>query len=110
MDITKELEDVQEQIKEISTDFVDSRGKAQISNLIDKIENRQKMPNFVSTIKVTGVKEPVKVEYLTFLKGIITEAEGITPEEIKTLKKLEKRQVALKVLIEMSKDGEKSEE
>ena len=95
MDIKSELAKVENQINKLSKDYVNTRGRAQITNLLDKVENRRKLPNFVSKIEVDG--KPVSVDMVTFLKGINTDVpEKDTPQ----LKKLEKKQIALALLLE----------
>jgi hypothetical protein len=95
MDIKKELEKVDKEINGLSKNFVNTRGRAQIANLLDKVEKRQKLPNFVSVIEIDG--KPQNVDMVTFLKGIDTE---VPEKEAPKLKKLEKRQIALALLLE----------
>ena len=97
MDIKSELEKVEKQIKKLSKNFVNTRGRAQIANLIDKVEKRGKLPNFISMVEVDG--KPVSVDMLTFLKGINTDAPEKDADAAK-LKKLEKKQIALSLLLE----------
>ena len=97
MDINQELKKVTDSINKLAKDYVDTRGKAQIANLTDKVSVRHKMPNFVSSIQVEGMEKPIAVDILTFLSGINTDVpEKHAPE----LKKLEKRKIALSLLLE----------
>lgn len=103
MDIKEELTKVSNDIEKLASDYVDTRGKAQIANLIDKISVRQKLPNMVSKVKIAGVKDPVKVSFIDFLQGINTEV----PEKDKSkLLKLEKRKIALTLLLESEEEPE----
>lgn len=102
MDIKIELAKVEKEISKLSKNFVNTRGRAQIANLIDKVEKRHKLPNFVSVIEVEG--KPVNVDMVTFLKGINTDAPEKDADAAK-LKKLEKKQIALSFLL-----GSESEE
>lgn len=97
MDIKSELEKVEKEINKLSKNFVNTRGRAQIANLIDKVQKRHKLPNFVSAIEVEG--KPVNVDMLTFLNGINTDAPEKDADASK-LKKLEKKQIALALLLE----------
>lgn len=100
MDIEKELNTVNVQIESIAKNYVDARSKAQIINLLDKIEEREKLPNFLSIINGE------QVTFVQFLKGINTEV----PEADKpTLKKLEKKKIALTVLYDSLKTVEEVE-
>ena len=103
MDIKDELSKVSNDIEKLASDYVDTRGKAQIANLIDKISVRCKLPNMVSKVKITGIKDPVKINFLDFLQGINTEV----PEKDKSkLLKLEKRKIALTLLLESENEIE----
>lgn len=95
MDIKKELETVDKDINKLSKNFVDTRGRSQIANLIDKVQNRQKLPNFVSVIEIES--KPVNVDMLTFLNGINTD---VPKKDAPKLKKLEKKRIALALLLE----------
>jgi len=101
MDIKSELAKVKKEIETLSKNYVDTRGRAQISNLIDKVQNRQKLPNFISVVEVEvkGMEKPVSVniDLLEFLNGINTE---VPEKDAPKLKKLEKRQIALSLLLE----------
>ena len=100
MDIKKELAEVNKDINKISKDYVDTRGRAQISNLIDKIEKRNKLPNFISSIEYEG--KSVIIDMVAFLKGINTD---VAEKDVPALKKLEKKKIALTTLLE-SEDEE----
>ena len=95
MDIKSELAKVEKEINKLSNNYVNTRGRAQIANLLDKVEKRQKLPNFVSVIEIDG--NPQNVDMVTFLKGINTD---VPEKEAPKLKKLEKRQIALALLLE----------
>lgn len=95
MDIKIELEKVEKEINKLSKNFVSTRGRAQIANLLDKVQKRAKLPNFVSVIEVEG--KPVNVDMVTFLKGINTD---VPEKDAPKLKKLEKKQIALALLLE----------
>lgn len=95
MDIKSEFEKVEKEINKLSKNFVNTRGRAQIANLIDKVQKRQKLPNFISVIEVEG--KPVSVDMLTFLNGINTD---VPEKDAPKLKKLEKKQIALALLLE----------
>lgn len=95
MDIKSELEKVEKQINKKCIDYVNTRGKAQIANILDKIENRKKMPDFKSVVIFED--KPCEVTFTQFLKGINTDVdEKDRPELIK----LEKRHMALSLLLE----------
>jgi hypothetical protein len=103
MDIKKELEKVDKDINKLSINFVDTRGRAQIANLIDKVQKRHKLPNFVSVVEteveLDGILKPVSVniDMLEFLEGVNTD---VPEKDAPKLKKLEKRRIALALLLE----------
>jgi hypothetical protein len=103
MDIQKELAKVDKDINKLSKDYVDTRGRAQIANLIDKVQKRHKLANFVSVVEteveLDGVIKPVSVDIdmLEFLEGINTD---VPKKDAPKLKKLEKRRIALALLLE----------
>lgn len=99
MDVKSELEKVEKEINSKCKDYVNARGKAQIANLVDKIEVRAKMPNFKSIV-MDGDK-PITITMLDFLNGINT---TVPAKDKPDLIKLEKRQMALTVLLEALED------
>jgi len=110
LNLTHELTLITLEINKLSSGYVSSREKAQINNLIDKISNRAKLPNFVANVKSTDFilhygKNEVGEEYvdcitvnlLQFLNAVNTEVPTADKDK---LKKLEKTKLALSLLLE----------
>ena len=103
-ELKKELEN---ELKTVNTEMqkkfagkVSPKGKAQIDNLIDKVDVRKAMPNFTGTFPVTeGVKE-ISITFTEFLEAIDT---TIPKTDKKAMAELERKKVSLELLLKEDK-------
>ena len=103
-ELKKELEnELKSVISEMDKKFsgkVSPKGKAQIDNLIDKVDVRHAMPNFTATFPVTeGVKE-ITITFTEFLKSIDT---VIPKTDKKVMAEMERKKVSLELLLKEDK-------
>jgi hypothetical protein len=101
--------DIVEQINEKLKTVVSAQAKAQIKNLIDKVDTRKKLPDFEIEIPFEDLEVSVTSETsftLTlsdFLKAINTEA---STEDKQELKNLQVREEGLRLTLETMKSVE----
>lgn len=100
-ELTGILEGIDKEIAVLENTVVSSKAKAQIKNLVDKIENRGKLPDFEIKIEHKDLKKPIMMTLSTFLKKI-----NIDPskEDKQTLKNLEIRAAGLRALLTLDED------
>lgn len=94
------LEGIDKEIAEMNKTVISVKAKAQIKNLIDKVDNREKLPNFSIVIPLKEMEKAKKDRVMTlseFLKAINTEA---TKEQKQELKNLEIRAQGLRMTLE----------
>lgn len=92
VELQEVLEGIETEITEFSKSHVTAKTKAQVKNLIDKIDNREKLPNFEVTL--TGKKGILTLS--DFLKMIPLE---ITAENKQKIKNLNVRATGLRALL-----------
>lgn len=94
------LEGIDKEIAEMNKTVISTKAKAQIKNLIDKVDNREKLPNFFIVIPLKEMEKAKKDRVMTlseFLKAINIEA---TKEQKQELKNLEIRAQGLRMTLE----------
>lgn len=94
------LEGIDKEIAEMNKTVISVKAKAQIKNLIDKVDNREKLPNFSIVIPLKEMEKAKKDRVMTlseFLKAINIEA---TKEQKQELKNLEIRAQGLRMTLE----------
>lgn len=99
-ELTAIVEGIEKEIVEKQKTVISTQAKAQIKNLIDKVDVRQKLPNFSIVIPLKEMEKAKKDKVLTlseFLGMINTEA---TKEQKTELKNLEIRAQGLRMTLE----------
>lgn len=99
-ELTGILEGIDKEITEKQKTVISAQAKAQIKNLIDKVDVRKKLPNFSIIIPLKDMEKLKKDKVLTlsdFLHAIDTEA---TKEQKQELKNLEIRAQGLRMTLE----------
>lgn len=108
-ELSEILVGIDKEITEKQKTVISVKAKAQIKNLIDKVDVRAKLPNFTANFEVNGsdgiIKVPVTLS--EFLKAINTEA---SKEDKTALKNLEDRAQGLKMTLENFKPKEDPKE
>ena len=102
------LEGIDKEIAEKQKTVISAQAKAQIKNLIDKVDVRKKLPDFSIVIPLKDMEKQKKDMVLTlsdFLHAINTEA---TTEDKQGLKNLQVRADGLRATLEME-ESEKIE-
>lgn len=102
-ELTTILEGIDKEIVEKQKTVISAKAKAQIKNLIDKVDVRKKLPDFSITIPLKDMEKQKKDMVLTlsdFLHAIDTEA---TTEDKQELKNLHIRADGLRATLEMEK-------
>lgn len=82
-ELTKIVEGLKVELETMQTTVVSNKGKAQIKNLIDKVDVRQKLPNF--SIRIPANEENTFLTLSEFLHAINVEASKDEKENIKNL-------------------------
>lgn len=103
------LKGIDEEIVEKQKTVISAKSKAQIKNLIDKVDVRGKLPNFKADIEVMGANGVIKTPLTLsdFLKAINTDA---TKEDKQILKNLEIRAQGLRMTLENFKPKEEPQD
>ena len=96
-----ELAGIEKEISDKLGDKVSPKATAQIANLLDKVENREAMPNFQIKIPVIEGVTEINLTFTEFLKAVDT---SISKEDKKLLSALDKKRVGLILLLESDKD------
>lgn len=105
-ELTGILENLDKKIAELQKTVVSPKIKAQIKNLLDKVENREKLPDFSVTLELEAMETEKGVMTLTlsdFLKAINTDA---TDEDKQSLKNLQIRAEGLRATLDMVESEE----
>lgn len=95
------LENLDKEIAELQKTVTSPQEKAQIKNLLDKIENRKKLPDFSLVISVETMKKAKTDRVITMSE--VLKANNVDAADIdkQTLKNLQIRAEGLRATLEM---------
>ena len=99
-ELEKELKTVNAEMQKKFAGKVSPKGKAQIDNLIDKVDVRKAMPNFTATFPVTEGYKEITISLSEFLIEIDT---VIPKTDKKNMAELERKKVSLELLLKEDK-------
>lgn len=99
--LKSELAGIEKEISEKLGDKISPKAAAQITNLLDKVETRNAMPDFKIKLPVVEGVTEITLTFTEFLKAVDS---SISKADKKILSALEKKRVGLVLLLESDKD------